>query len=192
MRSELQINSVLRTVRSHRGMTLAELSAHRPVLVVFLRHSGCTFCRQSLADLALKRKYIESRGVALALVHMSGPLDGTQLLQKYDLDDVHRFSDPDCVVYEAFGLARGSFRQLFGWRVWWSGLIASLIEGHGLGPLDGDGFRLSGAFLLRAGQLVAAQRCQSAAERIDLSRLVPAEARGTVGLTLSAMAPSIG
>jgi peroxiredoxin len=161
-------DSALQSAHSHRGQSLAELSALRPVLVVFLRHAGCTFCRETLADLATKRRYIESQGITLALVHMSPPLQATQLLQKYDLDDVHRFSDQHCQLYEAFGLPRGRFSQLFGWKVWWRGFLAAVLDGHGIGTLDGDGFRLAGAFLLRNGRIIAARRTQSAADRLNL------------------------
>ena len=40
---------------SSSGPSLEQLSHDRPQLVVFLRHFGCTFCRESLADLAEKR-----------------------------------------------------------------------------------------------------------------------------------------
>ena len=38
--------------RTQQGSTLLELSKQAPVLLVFLRHTGCTFCREALADLA--------------------------------------------------------------------------------------------------------------------------------------------
>ena len=153
-------------------MSLAELSARQPVLTIFLRHSGCTFCRETLAELAVKRRYIESQGVTLAIVHMSPPLEATQLLQRYDLDDIHRFGDPRCQLYEAFGLPRGDFNQLFNWHILRRGVGAGFVQGHGLGPLSGDGFRLSGAFLLDNGRVIAARRSKTAADRLDLLELL--------------------
>ena len=44
------------------GASLAELSRQQPILVVFLRHAGCTFCREALADLATQRAAIEKTG----------------------------------------------------------------------------------------------------------------------------------
>lgn len=163
----LTAEEAMRTVRCHRGQTLDELSQRQPVLAVFLRHTGCTFCRETLADLATKRRYIESQGVTIAIVHMSNPLQATEFLQRYDLDDIHRFSDTNCTLYKAFGLPRGSFLQLFGRKVWSRGLVAGLFGGHGIGALTGDGFRLAGAFLLRNGKVTAARRTTSAADQLD-------------------------
>nr|WP_256200529.1 hypothetical protein [Verrucomicrobium spinosum] len=42
------------------GPSLAALSQQSPVLVVFLRHAGCTFCREALADIARVRPAIEA------------------------------------------------------------------------------------------------------------------------------------
>ena len=39
-------------VRTEDGVSLGDLSATAPVLLIFLRHSGCTYCRQTLSDLA--------------------------------------------------------------------------------------------------------------------------------------------
>jgi peroxiredoxin len=164
---ELSWSDAMREVKSHRGASLGELSRHQPLLVVFLRHAGCTFCREAMADLARQRPAIERQGVKLAIVHMSSPLNATQTLARYGLDDVHRFSDPECRLYEAFGLSRGRFSQLFGPSVWMRGTVAGVLEGHGIGMLEGDGFRMPGVFLLRDGRIVAEFRGSTAADRPD-------------------------
>ena len=168
---EIDQATVIKTATSHRGATLAELSAVKPTLVVFLRHTGCTFCRETLAELASRRADLESNGGSLAIVHMSPRLDATQFLAKYGLESVHRFSDPQCEIYSAFGLGRGSVRQLFGPKVWWRGAIAILANGHGIGPLSGDGFRMPGAFLLDRSEIVATFRASSAADMPDFAKL---------------------
>jgi hypothetical protein len=51
-----QINPALSAAyTSQGGETLASLTANREVFLVFLRHFGCTFCREALADIAEKR-----------------------------------------------------------------------------------------------------------------------------------------
>jgi len=157
----------VREMRSHRGATLEQLSADSPTLVVFLRHTGCVFCREALADLSRQRATIEAAGARLVLVHMSDPLSATLRFERYSLGDVHRYSDPKCVLYRAFGLPRGSFRQVLGAWVWWRGLIAAVLCGHGIGRLEGDGFRMPGVFLLDHGRIMAEHRAVSAADRPD-------------------------
>lgn len=160
----------IRLFASHRGPTLRDLSYERPQLVVFLRHAGCTFCREALAELKRDREAIEKSGAGLALVHMGSPMDGTLTFDRYDLGDVHHFSDPQCVLYRAFGLPRGRFSQLFGWRVMRRAWEATRA-GHTLGALKGDGFRLPGAFVLDKGRIVAAHRALDAADRPDYKQM---------------------
>jgi len=159
-----QFTDALKDSVSQRGASLMRLSVQAPVMVVFLRHAGCTFCREALADLRGQRGEIESLGVTLALVHMSEPIAATSLMAAYNLDTVHRFSDPGCLLYRAFGLKRGSLRQLFGLKVVARG-VRGLFAGHGIGMLQGDGFRMPGTFVLKDGKLVSEFYAQTAADR---------------------------
>mgnify|MGYP001824308345 CR=1 FL=1 len=158
---------ILDTATSHRGATLSRLSRENPTLVVFLRHVGCTFCRETLWELSKIRSKLEARGVALAFVHMSEPLEATQVFSRYGLDHVHRFSDPTCEIYQAFGLQRGSFSQLFRPRVFMRGIAAGWFSGHGVGPVSGDAFRMPGLFLLDRGKVDRSYYAQTAADRPD-------------------------
>lgn len=162
------LNPLSRKV-SQLGKTLTELSRQNPVLVVFLRHSGCTFCRQALSDIAEQRKEIEAAGTTVALVHM-GNSEPEDLLKKYQLTDIHCFRDPDCLLYDTFGLQMGGFRALFGLKVWWRGFWA-WISGHGIGPLEGNGFRMPGVFLLKRGKVLRSFRHLTAADRPDYIEL---------------------
>lgn len=157
---------VLKDLRSNRDASLFDLSSSSPTMLIFLRHSGCTFCRETLAELQRRRTDIERTGTKIAIVHMGTPMDGTLMLQKYGLDGVHRFSDPNCVLYRAFELERGNFRQLFGLSVFKRGFEAAMC-GHGIGPLNGDGFRMPGVFVLAHGRIVEEHRSNTAADAPD-------------------------
>jgi len=156
---------------SHRGATLSELSRQNPTLVVFLRHAGCAFCRELLTDVGAHRAELEARGLTLAIVHMSEPLTATQLATRYRLETVHRFADPHCELYQAFELGRGTLWQLLGPRVMWRAVAAGVCLRHGIGRIDGDGFRMSGVFLLNRGSIVQAFRGKTAADRADLLKI---------------------
>jgi hypothetical protein len=164
-------HAVVDEVRSQHGKTLGELSAQRPVLVTFLRHSGCTFCREALADLSQQRAAIEAQGLQLALVHMSPGSDGAALFARYHLEDVERFSDPECRLYRAFELERGRLSQLLGPRIWWRGFLTAIVARHGFGKIRGDGFQMPGVFVIDRGQIVAAFRHKTAADRPEYSQL---------------------
>ncbi|MBN2329237.1 MAG: AhpC/TSA family protein [Candidatus Omnitrophica bacterium] len=169
------LNQEASTIRDQNGKTLQELSQDNPLLVVFLRHNGCTFCREALADLSQKRAAIEESGVRIALIHMSSEDQAADFFAKYGFDDVPRFSDPDKILYRAFELKRGSFRQLLGWNVWKRGFQACILEGHGVGKLMGDGFQMPGVFLLHRGEIVKEFRHRSAADRPDYQEMSSCE-----------------
>ncbi len=148
------------------GISLAELSRQQPILVVFLRHAGCTFCREALADLAAQRAAIEITGTKLALVHMGTAESFAAFSGGYGLSDVPAVSDPDRRLYRGLGLRRGRLSQLLGWSVWRRGASA-FFSGHRVGRLEGDGTQMPGVFLLRDGRVAGRFMHSTAAERPD-------------------------
>lgn len=161
----------LRT-RTQYGVSLEEISKLSPVLLVFLRHAGCTFCRETLADLAEQRKAIEATGTRLALVHMGSEERAPRFFGSYGLEDVPRVSDPERALYRAFGLGRGGLGKLLGPKVWVRGFQSAILERHGFGALAGDGLQMPGVFLLFHGEVLKSYRHQSAADRPDYLEFV--------------------
>ena len=147
------------------GVSLLEMSQLSPTLVVFLRHLGCTFCRETLADLRTQRARIEADGVRVALVLMAKESEAEPFLEKYGLGDLPRVSDPGQAVYRAFGLNRGSLLQLFGLKTWVRGFQSAFVEGHTQGTTVGDSFQMPGVFLVFHGEVLRAYRHQSPADR---------------------------
>jgi peroxiredoxin len=164
----------LRT-RTSLGVALEDLTRLSPVLLVFLRHWGCTFCREALADLARRRAEIEENGTRLVLVHMGSEEAGRRFFAKHGLDGVASISDPQRALYRAFGLRRGTFGELIGPKVWLRGFQSAVLNRHGLGRLAGDAFQMPGAFLLFHGQVLRSFRHTSASDRPDYLALVTGE-----------------
>lgn len=146
------------------GESLAEASDRRPLLLVFLRHFGCTFTRRILRELESLQHAAQERGAELVLVHMLQ--GGRETPHLHGHEDVARIADPRCELYRAFGLGKGGVLELFGPRVWWPGIV-SLFKGCGVGHLAGDALQLPGAFLFHRGLILSAQRARSAAELPD-------------------------
>lgn len=156
----------LRT-KTSMGMSIDELSRLSPVMLVFLRHLGCTFCREALADLAQAKKQVQETGTRLVLVHMSREETAAQAMARHGLANVDRVSDPQQAVYRAFGLSRGRLMELFGPKVWWRGFQAGVLGRHGVGTLDGDGFQMPGVFVIFHGEVIRSYIHQSASDRPD-------------------------
>lgn len=154
------------------GITLDEHSRLTPVLLVFLRHTGCMFCREALADLARQQQEIEAQGARLVLVHMGNDATAADLFTHYGLENVPRIGDAERNLYRAFALSRASLFSLISPRVWWRAFQVSVLGRHGMGPVAGDGFQLPGAFLLFHGEIVRTYRHQSPADRPDYLALV--------------------
>jgi len=175
-------DTAVRSATTNGGQSLLELSQQAPVLVVFLRHLGCTFCREAVADIAKQREQIEADGTRICFVYMPQlDKDGNQkpeaaerFFSKYGTSDLPRIADPEQNLYKAFKLRRGSIWELFGLKVWWRGFIATVFGLHMVGKLVGDGFQMPGVFLLKNGTIQRAFRHKTAADRPDYCELASA------------------
>lgn len=135
---------------TNKGNRISELSDNQPVMMIFLRHFGCTFCREALAELSTKKKSLEDAGTRMVFVHMSDNETADKYFTRYNLSDAEHVSDPNCNFYTSFGLLKGNFRQLFGLSSWIRGFKAGIIEGHGIGQQLGDDFQMPGVFIIKS------------------------------------------
>ena len=152
---------------STEGSTLADLSQERPVFAVLLRHAGCTFHREALADLKVAAPAIEAAGARLAIVHMGKGDNAIESDERYDLRNATHVADPDQRLYKELGIPRGSISQLFGWREFSRGASACLLKGHGVCSLKGDGLQLGGLALINKGRVTWKRALERASERPD-------------------------
>ena len=161
----------LSELRTNQGEILDKLANRQPQLVMFLRHAGCTFCREALADLQRQRSSIEASGCGIVLVHMGDNDRDASFFEKYAMGDVPRIADPDCRLYRLFGLDLGSFSELLGLRVWLRGFVAGVLNGHGVGRLRGNGFQMPGAYVYHCGQILGGVQHAQASDRPDYAEL---------------------
>lgn len=165
---ELLLNMV-----TNQGANISELSFQQPVMLVFLRHFGCTFCREALSDLANQRHTIEQLGTKLVLVHMSPNEVAERYFNRYDLPDVEHVSDPRCDFYAAFGLTKGNFNQLFGLSNWIRGFDAAILQRHGVGTGQiGDGFQMPGVFIIQENKIEESFIHKTSSSRPDYLELL--------------------
>ena len=164
----LRPEASLALMRTQRGESVEAISMRQPVLLVFLRHFGCTFCREAMADLAARRAEFERCGIRLVLVHMSPRDVADKWFGKYDLAGVDHVGDVTCAYYEAFGLSKGNFHQLFGLHAWIRGFDAGLVQGHWVGTQQlGDGFQMPGVFSIDRGRIAERFIHKLASDRPD-------------------------
>ncbi len=171
--------NAMATLRSNFGHSLHDMSCAAPVLVVFLRHLGCTFCRETLADLRSVRSEILGQGVHIALVHMARDEDAAILFRKFQLADLPRFADPDKQLHQAFGVGRGTVRSLMAWQNWKR--MVKIGVRYGAGPIMGDPFQMPAVFVVDQGQLVVSHLHEQVSDRPDYLALVRQAAIGHYG-----------
>ena len=58
MLTSQKIKEGIEEMKTNAGRTVAEISDNQPAMIIFLRHFGCTFCREALAEISHKRKEI--------------------------------------------------------------------------------------------------------------------------------------
>jgi len=165
---------VLENMRTNQSDTVWQLSFEHPVLLVFLRHFGCTFCREALSDIAKLRPRIETTGTVIVFVHMTDGAAAEKYFQRYDLPNAVHVSDPDCHFYADFGLTKGTFNQLFGLQSLIRGFEVGVIKGNGMNFHQqlGDGFQMPGVFVIHEGQIKDAFVHKLSHDRPDYEQLV--------------------
>lgn len=167
----MDLSTELNSLRDDQGLTLREISDDRPALVALLRHTGCTFCRQAMGDLAASRDEIARRGFAIVVNGMSPTTEEMRRLgERFGLREVSWIADPERLAYGALEIGRGRAWQLFGARVIWAGLRAAL-RGYGIGRPVGDPMQMPGTVVIHRGVVVRRYVHLTAADRADYSRL---------------------
>jgi peroxiredoxin len=156
---------------------LRSIDRESPVLVVFLRSFGCTFCREAMADVSAVKPELQSAGAQVAFVHGGSPEEAAPWFARYDLGDVLQISDPSLAHYRAFGLGRTSAASLVSPQLWTRGAVCALSHGFG-GQTPAMMRQLPGVFVIRDGEILTEFRHLSPADRPDYVALARAAGAG--------------
>lgn len=169
----MQNINLSRIIQTNRGRTLEEASFDKPVLLVFLRHFGCIFCKEAMKDIGKKRKEWEAKNINIILVHMSDNETAEKYFKRYGIPNIEHISNPSCNLYASFGLTKGSASQLFGLKNWIRGFEVTVIKGTPIGLRQiGDGFQMPGVFLISDGIIKDSYIHASASDRPDYESII--------------------
>lgn len=147
------------------SVPLASLWQDGPAVLVFLRHFGCTFCREHTAELRRDSGRFTEYGATVALITVTNPADtAAYCADRAIAAPFLCLSDPDKRAYQAYGLMRGSASELLSPHVIRRGFQATL-HGHFVGMPKGDPFQMPGVFIVdRTGIVQYAHRHKDAAD----------------------------
>lgn len=155
----------------------ASLSAfwrEKPLALIFLRHLGCTFCRQQLAWLRRDYAGFQSAGANVVCIAQGIPKVGKTYAIAFDLPFPLLLCGDDLTIYRQYGLLRGTASQLLSPRVLLRGL-ASFLQGHIQTKVEGNGSQLGGGFIVDTNGIVRyAYRSQDFADTVRNADLIDA------------------
>jgi hypothetical protein len=169
-----EVAQTLASIHTESRVSLLALTKASPVLLVFLRHFGCSFCRQAISDIAELRGELDRRGVRPVFVHLGTPERAKPFFDYYGIGDVERVSDPEAVVYQLplFALPRmHPMLTLFQPSVWVGWLKGALFK-HGIGAIKEDGHQMQGIFFLKGSKIVRQFRYRTIADEPNYLKLV--------------------
>ena len=126
------------TVDSGETQELADFYKAKPLVLVFLRHLGCMFCREQIARL---RSFGDLNIVLVSLGRIQEVAD---FKVKMEIPQVV-ISDPNKLLYEAFGLRRGSIKQIVNPTIARRS-IGAFRSGNRPGVLKHDPWMMAGVF----------------------------------------------
>jgi hypothetical protein len=172
--SQDDVGKTLAAIPTESGTSLLALVEASPVLLVFLRHFGCSFCRQAISDVAELKPELDKRGVRPVFVHLGTPERAKPFFDYYGIGDVERVSDPEARVYQLplFALPRmHPALTLFQPSVWKGWLKGALFK-HGIGAIKEDGHQMQGIFFLRGPRIVRQFRYKTIADEPNYLKLV--------------------
>jgi hypothetical protein len=156
MEDTAETATLLASIRTESGSSLLELAEASPVLLVFLRHFGCSFYRKAISDVAELRGELETRGVRPVFVHLGPPDLAKVYFEYYGIGDVERINDPETAIYRhpVFQLGQQSvWLQLVTPKVVMGWLKGTIFK-HGIGKIEGDGSQMPGIFFLKGATIV--------------------------------------
>jgi peroxiredoxin len=124
---------------------LDELWTARPLVLCFVRHFGCIFCRQQVAGLCRKTSEMEAAGASLVFVGSGTPLMA-RAFEEAHCPRSRVFVDPKLESFRAFGLCRGLATSLNGNTVLKA--IRAYRDGHRQIGVQGDPWQQGGVFVV--------------------------------------------
>lgn len=134
-------------IKTNKGEDLNALALQKPLLLVFLRHFGCTFCRETMTELSERREEIEKLNFNIVLVHMVPEKMANSIFQIYGLHSLSHISDPKQRLYAKFGLKKAGVSAFFRIKVFYRAFVAGLLKGHYIGKPAGDPYQMPGIFV---------------------------------------------
>jgi len=162
----------LQNIITSEGNEIETYSHSFPLILVFLRHFECVFCKEAIRELSQMRPELEEKKVKVIFIHMSDAEVANKYFSEFNFPEAEHVSDPDCRIYSDFGLAKGSFSQLFGLKVWSRGYQLRQTGLKMTRKTMGDSLQMPGVFVVHQGKVIDSYIHKSIADKPDYEKFM--------------------
>lgn len=137
-----------------REVRIADQWRTRTAVLVFVRHFGCLFCRQQIAEMRPHLGSIHERGAELCIIG-SGSIEEARAFRDEQALDVPLLTDPARNAYRALSMRRGVWGVLRGVI---QRMAAARAGGFRQSAVAGDPWQLGGVLIMTAGAAGGVER----------------------------------
>ena len=165
-----ELTELLGRTFTESGQTLLRLLDEQPILLIFLRHFGDSFCRETIHDVAKAMPQLEARKVRPVFVHMGSPERARPFFARFGIPGLERVSDPEMKLYQApeFHLLKSTVLPHFFGATAYVTLMRRALWRYGAGsPGKEDPTQLPGVFFLKDRAIYRAFRHKHLSDRPD-------------------------
>ena len=149
-----------------------DLSFNERTLIVAVRHHGCVFTKETLADLNYHFEEIKKSGLSVKILHMDSSGEFDEFAKNYlHSSSWSSISDPERIVYKKLNIRRGGILDVLGPSSFFYGAI-SFVKGNFVGPLRGDGFQLSGLAIIDKDVVKDVYVAKKASEKLPIIKFI--------------------
>lgn len=154
----------LRVETTDGPLDLRERWRRGPLVVMFMRHFGCTFCREQLIRIGRAHEDFRAAGADVVAIFQYGA-QATEAFCESRGVPFDCVGDPLRAGYAEVSLGRGTRKQLLGFSVFKRYVRAVPTGTLGAGSRGGDMAQLPGTFVVRPdGRLIFAHYAESSAD----------------------------
>jgi hypothetical protein len=148
--------------------TLRDQIGDEVTLLVFLRHFGCMFCRETVGDLREATR-ADPEFPPVLFFFQGSSTEGRAFLRR-DWPDARAVSDPELEFYDLFDVRRASLLEALGPSVL-SSRSRARSKGYENGPRSGDIWRMPGVFAVKGDQVIWSHHAKHAADHPVFSEI---------------------
>jgi hypothetical protein len=150
------------------GTLRNQLHPSKPVLMVFLRHLGCQFCKETVRDIRNAQNLDPEYPNVLFFFQES--VEAGQAFFNQFWPRAKGISDPDLFFYTEFGIPAGGLLEVAGPRALLAGLRAT-AKGNLQSWPKGNVWQMPGFFIVSGDKIFWSHQCQHAGDRPPIKRM---------------------